>query len=292
LSHASTCRRRGTRRAHSRVDGQCSRRCARRRRGLSFRAGTGGSRRPASHRARRDVRGPRVPSGLLEESVGDLPPREAMAFAERMLADRHVLRLEAGLMTTQQGARPRARYRGAFSRAGSAGRVRRGRQGSRRRERPGRRAHRRPPERRADGCAEADNRTGACSHRDRSAGTGKGVVIDAAARAEQIAQCDTLGIAVSGSTAQRLGRDSPALQDRTLTLDALIARVDAGRLAWMRTRRSTLTRLAWLTRRGWSAWPRWSSTPAQSSWSSATASSCRRSRRRHVRQAGCDRPVR
>jgi len=32
-------------------------------------------------------------------------------------------------------------------------------------------------------------------------------------------------------TAQRLGRDSPALQDRTLTLDALIARVDAGRLA-------------------------------------------------------------
>jgi ATP-dependent exoDNAse (exonuclease V) alpha subunit len=63
------------------------------------------------------------------------------------------------------------------------------------------------------------------------AGTGKGVVIDAAARAEQIAQCDTLGIAVSGSTAQRLGRDSPALQDRTLTLDALVARVDAGRLA-------------------------------------------------------------
>ncbi len=53
------------------------------------------------------------------------------------------------------------------------------------------------------------------------AGTGKGVVIDAAARAEQLTGHETLGIAVSGSTAQRLGRDSPALLDRTLTLDAL-----------------------------------------------------------------------
>jgi ATP-dependent exoDNAse (exonuclease V) alpha subunit len=62
------------------------------------------------------------------------------------------------------------------------------------------------------------------------AGTGKGVVIDAAARSEQLRGCETLGIAVSGSTAQRLGRDSPALLDRTLTLDALVARVDSGRL--------------------------------------------------------------
>ena len=62
------------------------------------------------------------------------------------------------------------------------------------------------------------------------AGTGKGVVIDAAVRAEQLSGHETLGIAVSGSTAQRLGRDSPALLDRTLTLDALIARVEAGRV--------------------------------------------------------------
>ena len=62
------------------------------------------------------------------------------------------------------------------------------------------------------------------------AGTGKGVVIDAAARAEQLSGRETLGIAVSGSTAQRLGRDSPALLDNTLTLDALVARVEAGRL--------------------------------------------------------------
>jgi ATP-dependent exoDNAse (exonuclease V) alpha subunit len=60
------------------------------------------------------------------------------------------------------------------------------------------------------------------------AGTGKGVVIDATARAEQFAGRETLGVAVSGSTAERLGADSPALQRQTLTLDALIARADMG----------------------------------------------------------------
>lgn len=60
------------------------------------------------------------------------------------------------------------------------------------------------------------------------AGTGKGVVIDAAARAEQLAGRETLGVAVSGSTAERLGTNSPALQGSTLTLDALIARAKTG----------------------------------------------------------------
>ena len=61
------------------------------------------------------------------------------------------------------------------------------------------------------------------------AGTGKGVVIDAAARAEQLTGHETMGIAVAGSTAQRWGRDSPALAGQTLTLDALVARVEHGR---------------------------------------------------------------
>jgi len=39
-----------------------------------------------------------------------------------------------------------------------------------------------------------------------------------------------LGIAVSGSTAQRLGRDSPALAGSTMTLDALIVRADRGKV--------------------------------------------------------------
>ena len=59
------------------------------------------------------------------------------------------------------------------------------------------------------------------------AGTGKGVVIDAAARAEQLAGRETIGIAVSGSTAERLGTDSPALQGNTMTLDALTTRANA-----------------------------------------------------------------
>jgi ATP-dependent exoDNAse (exonuclease V) alpha subunit len=61
-----------------------------------------------------------------------------------------------------------------------------------------------------------------------AAGTGKGVVIDAAARAEQHAGRQTIGIAVSGSTAERLGADSPALTGRTLTLDSLVARANTG----------------------------------------------------------------
>ena len=60
------------------------------------------------------------------------------------------------------------------------------------------------------------------------AGTGKGVVIDALARAEQHAGNHTIGIAVSGSTAERLGADSPALTGHTLTLDALVARANPG----------------------------------------------------------------
>ncbi len=60
------------------------------------------------------------------------------------------------------------------------------------------------------------------------AGTGKGIVIDAAARAEEHAGRTVLGIAVSGSTAERLGADTPSLNGRTLTLDSLVARARTG----------------------------------------------------------------
>jgi ATP-dependent exoDNAse (exonuclease V) alpha subunit len=53
-------------------------------------------------------------------------------------------------------------------------------------------------------------------------------VIDAVARAEQQAGRHTIGIAVSGSTAERLGADSPALTGQTLTLNALVARANTG----------------------------------------------------------------
>jgi conjugative relaxase-like TrwC/TraI family protein len=63
------------------------------------------------------------------------------------------------------------------------------------------------------------------------AGTGKGVVIDAAAHAEQAAGRDVYGVAVAGRTAQRLGESAPALQGRTKTIDGFLASLHAGRIA-------------------------------------------------------------
>ena len=63
------------------------------------------------------------------------------------------------------------------------------------------------------------------------AGTGKGVVIDAAARAEQFTghrDVRDRGIGVHGAASRS---DSPALAGQTLTLDALVARVQRGQLA-------------------------------------------------------------
>lgn len=62
------------------------------------------------------------------------------------------------------------------------------------------------------------------------AGTGKGVVIDAAAQAEQEAGREVYGVAVAGRTAQRLGEASPALEGRTRTIDSFVTALDAGRL--------------------------------------------------------------
>ncbi|MCW3038296.1 MAG: TrwC relaxase [Solirubrobacterales bacterium] len=55
------------------------------------------------------------------------------------------------------------------------------------------------------------------------AGTGKGVVIDAAARVERMSGRTVVGVALAGATAQRLGQDSPALAGRTTTIASLLA---------------------------------------------------------------------
>ena len=167
---------------------------------------------------------------LFEQAVGELSPDEALGFSRRMVADRRVLRLEGGLMTTRTVrareqaieerfaalAVPRGRDVGETTRSAASDQVA---------ERIGARLSQ-----------EQEHALRVITGSERAAvvigpaGTGKGVVIDAAARAEQLSGHETFGIAISGSTAQRLGRDSPALLDRTLTLDALIARVQAGRV--------------------------------------------------------------
>jgi conjugative relaxase-like TrwC/TraI family protein len=167
---------------------------------------------------------------LLEQSVGELSPTDALATSRAMLADRRVLRLEGDVMTTRVVrseerfieerfcalAQPSDRAVGNESLRAAEDEVA---------ERIGARLN-----------DEQSHALEVITGSERGAvmigpaGTGKGVVIDAAARAEQLSGRETFGIAVSGSTAQRLGRDSPALRDRTLTLDALVARVASGRL--------------------------------------------------------------
>ena len=167
---------------------------------------------------------------LLEQSVGELSPTDALATSRAMIADRRVLQLEGDVMTTRAVRSEEQSIEDRFAALAQ----------------PLGRAVTEDARRIAED--EVAERIGAHLSEEQShaldvitgpergavmigpAGTGKGVVIDAAARAEQRTGRETFGIAVSGSTAQRLGRDSPALGDRTLTLDALIARVESGRL--------------------------------------------------------------
>ena len=167
---------------------------------------------------------------LLEQSVGELAPKEALALSKSMIAERRILPLEGGLMTTLAvRAREQAIERRFGELAGDAGRD----VGEHARSTAGDQVAERISGRLSDEQAHALQ---VITGPERGAilvgpaGTGKGVVIDAAARAEQMTGHRTFGIAVSGSTAQRLGQDSPALSGQTLTLDALVARVDRGQL--------------------------------------------------------------
>ena len=168
---------------------------------------------------------------LLEQSTGELAPADALAKAREMIAERRVLPLEGGRMTTLAiCAKEQAIERNFARLAKPAGRD----VGEQARKAAGDQLAERIGVRLSDEQAHAlEVITGP----ERAAvlvgpaGTGKGVVVDAAARAEQLTGHATFGIAVSGSTAQRLGQDSPALAGRTLTLDALVARVEHGRIA-------------------------------------------------------------
>ena len=165
-----------------------------------------------------------------EQSVGEMSPREAMTFSRALIDERKILRLEGGAMTTLEVRRREERIQERFAAFASAGNRDVGEHA--RHLASDEVAQRIGASLNAEQLVALESITG----RERGAvlvgpaGTGKGVVIDAAARAEQSLDHDTWGIAVSGSTAQRLGRDSPALMDRTMTLDALVARVDAERL--------------------------------------------------------------
>ena len=166
----------------------------------------------------------------LEQSVGQLPPHRALARARAMIRERRVISLEGGRMTTlAQRAREQAIDRRVAAMAaelspdvGERVRYRAADEVAERIGAPlsGQQYH-------AVGVLTGPERVTALIG---PAGSGKGVVIEAAARVEQHAGRDTIGVAVSGSTAERLGRDCPALGGRTLTVDALVARAERGRL--------------------------------------------------------------
>jgi conjugative relaxase-like TrwC/TraI family protein len=166
----------------------------------------------------------------LEQAAGELGPEQTIALTRQMVGERRVLTLEGGKMTTlavraQEQAIERHAETLAHDAARDVGESVRAKASSEVAERIA-----------APLSAEQLRALRVLSGPGRlviligPAGTGKGVVIDAAARAEQLAGREVFGVAVSGSTAERLGADSPALAGRTLTLDALVARANAGRL--------------------------------------------------------------
>jgi conjugative relaxase-like TrwC/TraI family protein len=167
----------------------------------------------------------------LEQSVGELAPDQAIELSRRMIAERRVLPLQGDVMTTLAvRAREQAIERRFTTLAEHAGRdvgeTARVLAGEQVAERIG--APLSDEQARALQVITGRQRAGLLIG---PAGTGKGVVIDAAARAEQLIGRETFGVAVSGSTAQRLGCDSPALGARTLTLDAFVGRVQRGALS-------------------------------------------------------------
>ncbi len=167
---------------------------------------------------------------LLEQSVGELSPREALELSRAMIAERRIMSLEGGVMTTLTvRAREQAierRFTALASRGGrDVGNEARALASDQIAERIG-----------GHLSAEQAHALEVITGPERAAilvgpaGTGKGVVIDAAVRAEQLTGCEAVGIAVSWSTAERLARDSPTL-DGSYSVDALISRVAHGRVS-------------------------------------------------------------
>jgi conjugative relaxase-like TrwC/TraI family protein len=166
----------------------------------------------------------------LEQTAGHMSPEQALQLARAMIAERRILTLDGGRMTTLAvRAREQAIERRATALAQPADRD----VGEAAREIATREVAERiggPLSREQDTALRALSGPERLALLIGPAGTGKGVVIDAAARAEQTVGREVIGVAVSGSTAERLGTDSPALAGRTLTLDALVARANRGAL--------------------------------------------------------------
>jgi conjugative relaxase-like TrwC/TraI family protein len=170
-------------------------------------------------------------AGVLEQGVGELSPERVSEHARELVASGEVIELDGGRMTTREirgmehAVETRIRELAAGTGAGASDHAR------------------------AVAVSEVQERIGGAFSAEQQqalqvltggeraavligqAGAGKGVVIDAAARAEQHEGRKTFGVAVSGDTAERLGRESPSLEGQTMTLDSLVAKARTGSLA-------------------------------------------------------------
>jgi conjugative relaxase-like TrwC/TraI family protein len=166
----------------------------------------------------------------LEQTAGEMPADMALGVAREMVRDRRVLTLEGGRMTTLAvRAREQAIERCATQLGQPGGRD----VGETARTNAAREVAERIS---APLTLEQKDALRTLTGPERGAvlvgpaGTGKGVVIDAVARAEQLAGRDTIGVAVSGSTAEHLGADSPSLAGQTMTIDSFVVRAAHRRL--------------------------------------------------------------
>jgi conjugative relaxase-like TrwC/TraI family protein len=171
---------------------------------------------------------PELRAVALEQTTGEMPPDMALTLVRGMLSDRQILTLEGGRMTT---LKVRAQEQAIERRAATLARPADRDVGDTARQNATREVAERIG---APLTQEQQDALRTLTGPERAvvivgpAGAGKGIVIDAAARAEQLAGRETLGVAVSGSTAELLGAGSPALTGQTTTLDSLVARAESG----------------------------------------------------------------
>ena len=169
-------------------------------------------------------------ASVLEQGVGELEPNRVAEHARELVASGEVIELEGGRMTTreirnmEQAVHARVSEMAASTGAAVSDQDRDV-------------AVREVAERIGGPLsAEQQQALEVLGGEERAAvlvgqaGAGKGVVIDAAVRAEQHAGREPWGVAVAGDTAERLGRESPSLEGRTMTLDSLVAKARTGSL--------------------------------------------------------------
>lgn len=169
-------------------------------------------------------------ANVLEQGVGELEPNKVAEHIRELIASGEVIELEDGRMTTRDIRNMELAVQGrikemAASTGAAVSDEARTMAASEVAERIG-----------GPLSAEQQQALGVLGGPERvavlvgQAGAGKGVVIDTAVRAEQHSGREPWGVAVAGDTAERLGRESPSLEGRTMTLDSLVAKARAGSL--------------------------------------------------------------